>query len=79
MTPLKFVGRMKTVIEGVLSGSLPWGVVGTGAAPALRDTLAGIHFAARGFTWMTGAPAVVLGIALVVAVCAPLYRAGRTT
>ncbi|HEX6902740.1 MAG TPA: oligopeptide transporter, OPT family [Thermoanaerobaculia bacterium] len=33
---------MKTVIDGVLSGSLPWGLVGTGATLALCALLAGL-------------------------------------
>lgn len=33
---------MKTVIDGVLSGSLPWGLVGTGAAFSLSGLLAGL-------------------------------------
>jgi putative OPT family oligopeptide transporter len=33
---------MKTVIEGVLSGSLPWGLVGTGAAFSLSAMIAGL-------------------------------------
>ncbi len=33
---------MKTVIDGVLSGSLPWGLVGTGAALAVSAMLAGL-------------------------------------
>jgi putative OPT family oligopeptide transporter len=33
---------MKTVVEGVLSGSLPWGLVGTGAAFSLCGMLAGL-------------------------------------
>jgi putative OPT family oligopeptide transporter len=33
---------MKTVIDGVLSGSLPWGLVGTGAAFSLSAILAGL-------------------------------------
>jgi putative OPT family oligopeptide transporter len=151
---------MRTVIEGVLAGSLPWGLVGTGAALSLcallaglpglafavgiylplasltpifvgglvrrivearregqaiegdpgvlgasgmiageglagvliamlvaarsrwpaggfGETLAGMHFAERGFTHLGGAVATGLGIAVVVAVCALLYRAGR--
>jgi hypothetical protein len=137
---------MKTVIEGVLSGSLPWGLVDVGAAlaicaliaglpatvlgsastsprqshadlrrwhrrltpqrrglgersrnprrgegltgaviamfiglsgrsPALARALTSMHFAAR-FTWLSGAPAVIAEIAIVL-VCALLYRAGR--
>jgi putative OPT family oligopeptide transporter len=151
---------MKTVIEGVLAGSLPWGLVGTGAAlaicaliaglpglsfavgiylplatlapvylggivrrvvearrkgaategdpgvlaasgmiageglagvliallvaggggsAALRDALAGVHFAARDFTYLTGAAGAVIGILVVAGVCALLHRAGRDT
>ena len=33
---------MKTVIDGVLAGSLPWGLVGTGAAFSLCAMLAGL-------------------------------------
>jgi len=151
---------MKTVIEGVLSGSLPWGLVGTGAGLAicaiiaglpglsfavgiylplstlaplyvggivrrlvesrrkakaldsdpgvlaasgmiageglagvliaflvaassryagLREKLATVHFAARDFTWLHGAVATATGIAVVIAVCWLLDRAGRST
>ncbi|MHB0971654.1 MAG: OPT family oligopeptide transporter [Thermoanaerobaculia bacterium] len=152
---------MKTVIEGVLAGSLPWGLVGTGAAlsvcaliaglpglafavgiylplasltpifvggivrrivdarrdgkPAENDpgvlgasgmiageglagvviafivagagkwpdsgfsrALESVHFAARDFTHLGGAVGVVLGIAVVLAVCLLLYRAGSS-
>ena len=33
---------MRTVVDGVLSGSLPWGLVGTGAAFSLSAMLAGL-------------------------------------
>jgi putative OPT family oligopeptide transporter len=33
---------MKTVIEGVLAGSLPWGLVGTGAAFSISAMIAGL-------------------------------------
>jgi len=150
---------MKTVIEGVLSGSLPWGLVGVGAAlsicaliaglpglafavgiylplgsltpiwvggimrrivearrkgeksesdpgvlaasgmiagegltgvfiafliglsgkfPGLAASLKSMHFAAKDFTWLTGVPAIVAGVAIVLAVCGLLYRAGRS-
>lgn len=152
---------MKTVIDGVLSGSLPWGLVGTGASFALCALLAGLpglafavglylpvgsltpifvgglvrrfvdarrgegaregdpgvlaasgmiageglagvliallvaakrfrpesawsrwldswHFAADDFTVLTGPVAVALGIGIVLAVSALLYRAGRS-
>lgn len=152
---------MKTVIEGVLSGSLPWGLVGVGAALAICALIAGlpglafavgiylplgsltpifvggivarivaarrkgpapesdpgvlaasgmiageglagvfiaflvassgwwpssslagmltsIRFAARDFTWLSGPAAVITGIAIVLAVCALLYRSAQT-
>jgi hypothetical protein len=152
---------MKTVIEGVLSGTLPWGLVGTGAALAICALIAGlpglsfavgiylplgtltpifvggivrrivearrkdkatesdpgvlaasgmiageglagvliamlvgatgkwpssafanilgaVHFADKKFTWLSGVAAVVTGIVIVIAVCAMLYRAGRS-
>jgi putative OPT family oligopeptide transporter len=150
---------MKTVIEGVLAGSLPWGLVGSGAAFALCAMIAGLpglsfavgvylplasltpifvggivrrvsearrgkgagesdpgilaasgliageglagvaiaflvaakgrwpeaawslqlgewHFAERGFAYLTGAAAAVVGGMVLLAVCAMLYRAG---
>lgn len=150
---------MKTVIEGVLSGSLPWGLVGTGAGLSICALLAGlpglafavgiylplgsltpiyvgglvrslvearrgakegendpgvlaasgmiageglagvliafvvaaagrwrdagwaraldkVHFAAKNFTYLEGSVAVVGGLAIVIAVCALLHRAG---
>jgi putative OPT family oligopeptide transporter len=150
---------MKTVIDGVLTGSLPWGLVGTGAAFSLSGLLAGLpglafavglylplgsltpiflggavrrlvearqkegpregnpgilaasgmiageglagvaiaalvatkqgneawgrwldswHFASKDFTWITGPAGIVLGIILVLAIAALLYRAGRS-
>jgi putative OPT family oligopeptide transporter len=136
---------MKTVIEGVLSGALPWGLVGSGAALAICALIAGLPglsfavgvylplstlaavfvggivrrivdsrrtekalesdpgvLAASGmiageglagvaiailvaagkrfpkdFTWIAGAPAVALGVIVVLGVCALLDRAGR--
>jgi putative OPT family oligopeptide transporter len=152
---------MRTVIDGVLAGSLPWGLVGTGATFSLAGMLAGLpglafavgiylplgtltpifvgglvrrmvearqsegprqedpgilaasgmiageglvgvaiafalaahkawpesgwsrsltsmHFAESDFTWIAGAPGVILGVALVAGVSALLYRAGRS-
>lgn len=151
---------MKTVIDGVLTGSLPWGLVGTGAAFSLCALLAGLpglafavglylplgsltpifvgglvrrvvearrkggavegdpgvlaasgmiagegltgvliagllaskqwfgpdwkgwldswHFAEPDFAWIGGAAGTVVGIVLVLAVSAMLYRAGRS-
>ena len=146
---------MKTVIDGVLSGSLPWGLVGTGATFSLSAMLAGLpglafavgiylplgsltpiflgglvrrivearrhegpqegdpgvlaasgmiageglagvliafavaaremnwfaipaslRFAESGFSWISGTPGVILGIAVVAGIAALLYRAG---
>src|SRR3954449_13145169 len=150
---------MKTVIEGVLSGSLPWALVGTGSAlsicaiiaglpglsfavgiylplgtlapvfvggivrrmvdakragkptdsdpgvlaasgmiageglvgvliafligtsgkfPALGTAVTSMHFAAKDFTHLTGVPAIVMGIIIVIGICALLYPAGRS-
>ena len=137
---------MKTVIEGVLSGSLPWGLVGAGAGLSICALIAGLPglsfavgiylplgtlspvfvggivrrivdsrrkgktldsdpgvlgasgmiageglagvaiallvavlgFDTKGGPKITGAFAVILGIAIVVAVCYLLYRAGRS-
>jgi putative OPT family oligopeptide transporter len=151
---------MKTVIEGVLAGALPWGLVGTGAAFSLSAIVAGLpglsfaigiylplatltpiwlggavrgfvesrggkaregdagvlaasgmiageglagvaiamlvaartwkpdsgwsrllgewHFAEKGFARVPGAAGSVLGVAVVAAVCALLWRAGRS-
>ncbi len=146
---------MKTVIDGVLSGSLPWGLVGTGATFSLSAMLAGLpglafavgiylplgsltpifigglvrrivearrhegpqegdpgvlaasgmiageglagvlialavaaremnwmaipeslHFADSEFTWISGMPGMILGIAVIAGISALLYRAG---
>jgi putative OPT family oligopeptide transporter len=151
---------MRTVIEGVLAGALPWGLVGTGSAFALSAMLAGLpglafavgiylplatltpifvggalrrivdarrsgaapeadpgvlassgmiageglagvaiafvvaartrwpgagwsdllarlHFADRGFTYLTGAAATLAGVLVLLALCLLLMRAGR--
>ena len=136
---------MKTVIEGVLSGSLPWGLVGVGAALTICALIAGLpglafavgiylplgtltpifvggiirhfvekkregkksesdagvlvasgmiageglagvaiaalvglaHFKPSKETLISGPVAIIAGIAVVIAVCALLYRAGR--
>lgn len=56
---------MKTVIEGVVSGSLPWGLVGTGAAFSLCGLLAGLP----------GLPFAV-GIYLPLASMTPIFLGG---
>jgi len=39
---------------------------------------ASLHFVEKDFTWISGAAGAVVGISLVVAVSAMLYRAGRS-
>ncbi len=56
---------MKTVIEGVISGSLPWGLVGTGSAFSLAAMLAGLP----------GLPFAV-GIYLPLASMTPIFLGG---
>jgi len=56
---------MKTVIEGVLAGSLPWGLVGTGAGLAICAILAGLP----GLSF-------AVGIYLPLSTLAPLYVGG---
>jgi putative OPT family oligopeptide transporter len=65
--------------EGLAGVAIALLIAGTANSPALRETLAGIHFAAKGFTYVTGVLAIILGIAIVLTVCGLLYRAGRTT
>jgi putative OPT family oligopeptide transporter len=56
---------MKTVVEGVLAGSLPWGLVGTGAGLAVCALLAGLP----------GLPFAV-GIYLPLATLTPIFVGG---
>ncbi|MBK5259248.1 MAG: oligopeptide transporter, OPT family [Thermoanaerobaculia bacterium] len=64
--------------EGLAGVLIAFLVAGSGRFTGLRDAMASIHFAAKDFTHLEGAPAVVVGIAIVIAVCALLYRAGRS-
>jgi putative OPT family oligopeptide transporter len=66
--------------EGLAGVAIAFLVAGTGKWPesALTHALASIHFAAKGFTWMTALPATIAGVVIVLAVCALLYRAGRS-
>jgi putative OPT family oligopeptide transporter len=56
---------MKTVIEGVLAGALPWGLVGTGGAFALCGMLAGLP-----------GLAFAVGIYLPLATLTPIFLGG---
>jgi putative OPT family oligopeptide transporter len=65
--------------EGLAGVLIAFLVAGSGRFTGLRDALTGVHFAAKDFTHLTGVAATVLGIVVVLAVCALLYRAGRDT
>src|SRR6185503_8479998 len=56
---------MKTVIEGVLAGALPWGLVGTGAALSISAILMGLP-----------GLAFAVGIYLPVATLTPIFVGG---
>ena len=56
---------MKTIIEGVLSGNLPWGLVLTGAGLSLGAMLCGVS-----------GLAFAIGVYLPLATMAPLYVGG---
>ncbi len=64
--------------EGLAGVLIAFLVAGSGRFTGLRDAMASIHFAAKDFTHLEGVPAVVAGIAIVLGVCALLYRAGRS-
>lgn len=66
--------------EGLAGVLIAFLVAGSGRWPesAFSRTLQSMHFAARDFTHFEGVTAVVIGIAIVLASCALLYRAGRT-
>jgi uncharacterized oligopeptide transporter (OPT) family protein len=56
---------MKTIIEGVLSGALPWGLVLTGAGLAIGAMLCGVS-----------GLAFAIGVYLPIATMSPLYVGG---
>ncbi len=62
--------------EGLAGVAIAFLIAGTTKWPGLRDALASVHFAAKGFTLITGAPAVVIGVIIVLAVCGLLYKCG---
>jgi hypothetical protein len=66
--------------EGLAGVGIAFLVAGSGRWPeaAFTRALASVHFASRDFTWLRGAAAVVTGLAIVLAICALLYRAGRS-
>jgi hypothetical protein len=66
------VGLAGVFIAFLVAASGKW------SESAFSQALKSVHFAARDFTWLEGVPAVILGIVLVLTVCALLYRAGTS-
>jgi putative OPT family oligopeptide transporter len=66
--------------EGLAGVAIAFAVAGAGRWPdaAFSRTLSSMHFAAKNFTWIAGAAAIVVGLAVVAVICALLYRAGRS-
>jgi putative OPT family oligopeptide transporter len=66
--------------EGLAGVAIAFLVAGAGRWPdaAFSRTLSSMHFAAKNFTWISGVAAIVAGAVIVVAICALLYRAGRS-
>jgi putative OPT family oligopeptide transporter len=65
--------------EGLAGVLIAFAVAAMGRSPWLTDTLGSVHFAARDFTHLTGVAAVAVGVAIVIAVCWLLYRAGMSS
>jgi putative OPT family oligopeptide transporter len=64
--------------EGLAGVAIAFLIAGGTKFAGLKSALASMHFAAKGFTFISGATATVIGVVLVVAVCSVLYRAGRS-
>ena len=64
--------------EGLVGVLIAFLVAASGKFPTLGSALASMHFAAKDFTHLTGVVAIVVGIAVVIAICVLLYRAGRS-
>lgn len=65
--------------EGLAGVAIALLIAGTTKFAGLKSALAGVHFAAKGFTYVTGPAATVAGIVLLLAICGVLARAGRST
>ena len=64
--------------EGLVGVLIAFLVAASGKFPGLASALASMHFASKDFTWLKGSVAIITGIAIVIAICALLYRAGRS-
>ncbi|HYU24712.1 MAG TPA: oligopeptide transporter, OPT family [Thermoanaerobaculia bacterium] len=63
--------------EGLAGVAIALLIAGSTRFPGLKAALAKVHFAVKGFTWVEGVAATVIGVVLVVGVCGVLVRAGR--
>ncbi|HXH95008.1 MAG TPA: oligopeptide transporter, OPT family [Thermoanaerobaculia bacterium] len=64
--------------EGLVGVLIAFLVAASGKFPGLASALASMHFASKDFTWLKGSIAIITGIAIVIAICSLLYRAGRS-
>jgi hypothetical protein len=64
--------------EGLVGVLIAFLVAASGKFPSLASALASIHFASKDFTYLKGVAAVIGGLAIVIAICVLLYRAGRS-
>ena len=64
--------------EGLAGVAIAFLIAGATKFPGLKASLASMHFAAKGFTFVTGTAATVAGAVLLLAICAVLARAGRS-
>ena len=64
--------------EGIMGVAIALAVAARKTWPDSRISaaLARLHFAEGGFTWLGGAAGALVGVAIVAAVCALLFRAG---
>ena len=65
--------------EGLVGVLIAFLIGSSSKFPSLGSALTSMHFAAKDFTHLTGVVAIVVGILIVIAICALLYRAGRST
>ncbi|MGZ7080330.1 MAG: hypothetical protein ACXVJT_13030, partial [Thermoanaerobaculia bacterium] len=64
--------------EGLAGVLIAFLVAASSKFEGLRHSLESVHFAGKNFTWMHGPAAVIAGVAVVLAVCWLLFRAGRS-
>ena len=64
--------------EGLVGVLIAFLVAASGRFPRLSSALGSMHFASKDFTWLKGSIAIITGIAIVIAICALLYRAGSS-